>query len=501
MGLTLRPTGSGMIPGDLGATLMQGGVITIGRGDANDLTLPDPDRHISKHHCVIEQQGDAFFLSDKSVNGTFLNHASDRVGTEPVALNDGDVITIGRYEFQVEIAPDSGVFSGMDPMDDLPPPMEQTSISAAIADGRAKLDPNEALSDALEGDDDLLGILGTPPGGPGAQGQRPFLPDDPGLAPEDDLSKPFDNLAGPDRREVIGDPMAPAGVPGLDDDEDDWLAPPAPQADHVPDHRAHFTPPSAKPGEPPAPAPTGGMLLPEDWDSDGAGDAQDPFAAAMDRPSPDRATSPAPRPAPREPTPAAAPPNDVAAARRFLAAAGAEHLDIPDTELEETMARLGTAFRAMVIGLREVLMTRSQIKSEIGDIPTMIGATGNNPLKFSVSPEHAIEAMVRPTVPGYLPADEAAAQAMTDIKAHEVAMMAGIQAALRAMFVRLDPGALVGRLEREGGILDMISGKKARYWEVYEELYGQIAREAEDDFHKLFGKEFLRAYKEQLKKL
>jgi FHA domain-containing protein len=39
--------------------------------------------------------------------------------------------------------------------------------------------------------------------------------------------------------------------------------------------------------------------------------------------------------------------------------------------------------------------------------------------------------------------------------------------------------------------------QKAKLWNLYEELYGQISRESETDFHFLFGEEFLRAYKEK----
>jgi predicted component of type VI protein secretion system len=35
---------------------------------------------------------------------------------------------------------------------------------------------------------------------------------------------------------------------------------------------------------------------------------------------------------------------------------------------------------------------------------------------------------------------------------------------------------------------------KAKLWNLYEELYGEISRESETDFHFLFGEEFLRAY-------
>jgi len=38
-------------------------------------------------------------------------------------------------------------------------------------------------------------------------------------------------------------------------------------------------------------------------------------------------------------------------------------------------------------------------------------------------------------------------------------------------------------------------------WDVFTELYGQISAEASDDFHELFGKEFLRAYEAYIDRL
>ena len=43
--------------------------------------------------------------------------------------------------------------------------------------------------------------------------------------------------------------------------------------------------------------------------------------------------------------------------------------------------------------------------------------------------------------------------------------------------------------------------RQARYWELFTELYASISREAEDDFQDLFGREFSRAYEEQIARL
>jgi len=195
-----------------------------------------------------------------------------------------------------------------------------------------------------------------------------------------------------------------------------------------------------------------------------------------------------------------APPVD-GATRAFLVALGADHLAIPQEDLLPTLSRLGHVLRIMVQGLREVLMTRTSIKSEFRMQQTMITSGGNNPLKFSISPEQAIQALVRPATSGYLDPVEAAEQALRDIKAHEVAMMTGMEAALKGILKRLDPKLLEGKLETGGGFGSILKSKEARYWDVYLKMYAEISDQAENDFHELFSKEFARAYQDQLERL
>jgi type VI secretion system FHA domain protein len=97
-------------------------------------------------------------------------------------------------------------------------------------------------------------------------------------------------------------------------------------------------------------------------------------------------------------------------------------------------------------------------------------------------------------------APTAVREALADIKAHEVAMVTGMEAALKDVLRRLDPAAL-GERVGGGGIGALLGGKKARMWEAYEALYGTIAGEAENDFHEVFARAFARAYQEQLGKL
>jgi type VI secretion system FHA domain protein len=131
----------------------------------------------------------------------------------------------------------------------------------------------------------------------------------------------------------------------------------------------------------------------------------------------------------------------------------------------------------------------------------MVNVGGNNPLKFSVTPEQAIEAMVKPTARGYLGAEAAAAQALEDIKAHEIAMMTGMEAALKGVLAKLNPALLTTRIEAKGGFGGFFSNRKAQYWETYETMYAEISDQAENDFQELFAKEFAQAYRAQLARL
>jgi type VI secretion system FHA domain protein len=218
------------------------------------------------------------------------------------------------------------------------------------------------------------------------------------------------------------------------------------------------------------------------------------------------ASAPAPAAAPARPAPPvapSAPPRPALAgdpARAFFQGAGAEDVVIPDAELAATMHRLGEVVRILIEGLRDVLMTRASIKTEFRMERTQISAKGNNPLKFALSGEHAVEMILRPKAKGYMDSGAAVKEAIEDIKAHEVAMVTGMQAAIRDVLSKLDPKAVEARAGSGGG-LAVLGGRKARLWDEYEKLFAQVSEQAENDFHEFFSREFARAYQEQLGKL
>src|SRR5262249_18234587 len=119
-----------------------------------------------------------------------------------------------------------------------------------------------------------------------------------------------------------------------------------------------------------------------------------------------------------------------------------------DAELDGVMRLVGEMFREMVAGLREVLMSRTAFKSEFRLERTMIQQTQNNPLKFSISADDAMQVLLRRPGPGYLPPLEAVREGVEDIKAHQVAVVAGLQVALTALLREFNPESLKQRLEQ-----------------------------------------------------
>jgi FHA domain-containing protein len=147
-------------------------------------------------------------------------------------------------------------------------------------------------------------------------------------------------------------------------------------------------------------------------------------------------------------------------------------------------------------------VARSALKREMRAELTMIVSRSNNPLKFSPTVEVALQHLLSPPAPGFMPAAPAVRDAFDDLRAHQLGVMAGMRAALEGVLQRFDPQQLESKLTKKSAIASLIPAtRKARLWELFQDLFAQLQTEAQDDFDELFGKAFLRAYEDQLERL
>lgn len=104
MSLTLRLLNYGEPPPErLSVTFDERGG-TIGRGPENDWSIPDSQKQVSRVHAVIEYRGGAYFIIDKSANGIFRNDEPHALAANhPVAISDGDRLTLGNFTAVVSI--------------------------------------------------------------------------------------------------------------------------------------------------------------------------------------------------------------------------------------------------------------------------------------------------------------------------------------------------------------------------------------------------------------
>jgi adenylate cyclase len=80
-------------------------VITVGRGNANDLVLNDAS--VSRFHAVFKLRDNSIFVADRgSTNGIVLN---DEKITKETELRNGDVALLGLYRLRLENVDDKGL--------------------------------------------------------------------------------------------------------------------------------------------------------------------------------------------------------------------------------------------------------------------------------------------------------------------------------------------------------------------------------------------------------
>jgi type VI secretion system FHA domain protein len=418
---------------------------TLGRTSKereNHLALPDPERYISRKHAAIKFDNGFYYLTDTSVDGTYIQNKNIRVCQDTVVLADGDRLRIGDYELIIHIpaldAPDSAAYSS--------------------ASSRVKDTPVYSGTDRDSNEQSKL------PGEPSRHGKDHTLW--PGsycqnegvrqghAEGEADASALHEAFTPPD---IAGDPNQSRELPENFNFEN--LISDLDGSDHdAATSESFFKPKDGIAIEQRAPA----------YDEVAKADpvAIEKMCQQV----------------------------RIELLQAFLEAAGVKdtrflhHADIPGF-----MQTLGTVFREMVIGLTAILHGRSELKNQLRVPATTLKPVDNNPLKFSRMADEALKQILTGEQSGFMDARAAVREGFTDIMNHQMAMTSALQTAVMKLLERFDPHHFAKRND-EG----VIFKKKAKYWDAYRQSYTEIANQALEDF---FGEHFARAYEDQLRKL
>ncbi|WP_244830347.1 type VI secretion system-associated FHA domain protein TagH [Caballeronia sp. TF1N1] len=442
---------------------------TIGRAVTNRLVLDDAERTVSRLHVQIVWRDGRFSLIDRGSNPALVNGAPLDPGQE-VPLANGDEVQIGGYQLRADVSVDDDTVTNGEPPANAHADDPFAGLFDAAPSPSSPLSPAPPSSEAEDTFDDLLG---PPPHQPApavhtSADDFDFGFDDP------ESKRSIDELFGLDSaKEVRGaspllDPLVdPLTQPNTAHDADPFASltgnarpavPAATQADAGSELHAAFTPPRARAVAQPAPAPT--------------------------------------------PTPTSANNGEQTLIDAFL-----RGLSAPNVRLEaltpELMQLVGELLREATQGTLDLLAARAALKREMRTGATMIAAADNNPLKFSPNADAALAHLLNPPMRGFMPPAAALDDAYTDLRAHQVGVVAGMRAALDGVFERFEPRHIEARLSGRSLLDGLLPGinRRARCWDLFADMYGQLSREAAEDFQTLFGRAFVAAYEAQIDEL
>ncbi|QGY29708.1 type VI secretion system-associated FHA domain protein TagH [Pantoea cypripedii] len=162
----------------------------------------------------------------------------------------------------------------------------------------------------------------------------------------------------------------------------------------------------------------------------------------------------------------------------------------------DQMRQFGQMLSMFSQGTVALLSSRSILKRGVKADMTVILDDANNPFKLLPSGKTVLMQMFGSRMPGFMPPRQAVRDALIDLQAHQLGMIAGIRAIIASMLQSFNPDQLEEEARQAGSVsrLGLPGSRKAALWEHFVERYGETAGEIEDDFHTLFGEAFLHAY-------
>ncbi|CAI1495195.1 Uncharacterized conserved protein, contains FHA domain [Serratia quinivorans] len=163
---------------------------------------------------------------------------------------------------------------------------------------------------------------------------------------------------------------------------------------------------------------------------------------------------------------------------------------------EQQLRQAGRLLSLFSQGTVALLSSRSILKRGVKAEMTMILDEANNPFKLLPSGKTVLMQMFGSKMPGFMPPEQAVRDALIDLQAHQLGMIAGIRAIIAAMLQSFNPDRLEEEARKEGAAprLSLPASRKAALWDYFVKSYQQTSGEIEDDFHTLFGEAFLHAY-------
>ncbi len=425
---------------------------TIGRAEDNDWVLPDPDRFISGHHIRIEYRQGEYWLADTSSNGTFINDSDQPIAQSgPRVLKSGDRLRMGDFELAVTVdaandfPPDNSAIIAYDGVD---------NSSAARRVTAEDIGADLNLQDMLASDSSAS------------------------LTPVNAWGQAVKSAAVPSRRRK----PAHKRREEPEEEEDIQLEVSQPPQQQSEPQAAKQPREEVRKAEPAGEQPTWHLSTRR----------VEPYR------NPLRSGAGAPNEAPTA--------DSAASVQALFRGAGIDPSSLPTSAQTQALQLAGQMLREMVLGMMDVLQSRTEVKNRFRIAEPAVSGTQNseyNPLQFSAGVDEALRKLFEAQNPAssrYLGPLEAVRESFHDLKVHQQAMTAAMQEAFQEFFSHLDPAELQERFDRglkRGGLLGAATNKM-KYWELYSEFFQSLSVNQRHELPHVFVEEFARSYAEKV---
>lgn len=418
---------------------------TIGRGSDCDLVLDDPSKQLSRVHALVAEHDGGYLLEVVSKVGFVQVNGQQYGPASSVSVKPGDRIELGGYV--VELLADGG---GAEAQAQAQAHGDATVLDAVALRRDEPTVPSTPQPEAAQaGAKSIAAAIGTAPpasdplgiyaGRAAAQaGAAPAIDEGRSAVPPQGSSAAMPSQPGKRRKKGLIETLA---------------------------EEAETREPPAAPGASSSTEPT--------------------FTESGVRPeSPSRGDA------------------GTALLRSFLEGAGLGHLKTTDYDGERFMRDSGALVRTAVEGIIGLLMARAEMRKEIhSEDRTMVSSRDNNPLRLMTDTSEALSYIFDPHTPegAFLQPADAVRDACSELRAHEIALMAAMRAAIAGAIERFDPDKIEEGLLKSRGRVRL--GKKAALWDFFVAYQARLGRDVEDDFNRVFAREFLGTYTAQVNRL
>lgn len=183
----------------------------------------------------------------------------------------------------------------------------------------------------------------------------------------------------------------------------------------------------------------------------------------------------------------------------FCRGAGIEPRSVSPETRGAALQLAGQLLREAVLGLMDLNQGRNEFRNKF-KIPAPSADAPESPLNLSKGVDEALVRLLT-TISTRAGSVEAIRDNFRELKAQNTAAQAATRAAFEEFLGRVDPKELEQRFDRAGKRGVFGGQSKAKYWDLYAELFAGLAQRPADGFPHVFTETFVKAYETRMRAL